>query len=56
MLRIKFQIRSAGIASKLFAIDEQVISVEIDNALPVTEGEVFLSLTVGFHADISKES
>ena len=56
MLRIKFQIRSAGIASKLFAIDEQVISVEIDNALPVTKGEVFLSLTVGFHADISKES
>lgn len=56
MLRIKFQIRSAGIASKLFAIDEQVTSVEIDNALPVTEGEVFLSLTVGFHADISEES
>jgi predicted DNA binding protein len=56
MLRIEFQIRPAGISSKFFAIDEQVTSLEIDNALPVTGGSVFLSLTVQFAADISEES
>lgn len=56
MLRVEFQIRLAGLASKLFAIDEQVTSLEIDNALPVTDGSVFLSLTVQFDADISEES
>ncbi|WP_181692773.1 helix-turn-helix domain-containing protein [Natronomonas sp. LN261] len=56
MLRIEFQIRSAGIAAKLFAIDDQVVSMEIDNALPVTGGSVFLSLTVRFDDDTSEES
>lgn len=56
MLRIEFQIRPAGISSNLFAIDDQVTSLEIDNALPVTDSSVFLSLTVQFEAEISEEA
>lgn len=54
MLRIEFQIQSAGISSKLFELDEQVHSIEIDNALPVTGEEVFLFLTTQFDAEISE--
>ena len=56
MLRIEFQIGLAGISSKLFDLEEQVESIEIDNALPVANDAVFLSLTVQFDADISEES
>lgn len=56
MLRIEFQIRLAGISSKLTSIDERIKSVEIDNALPVTGDLVFLFLTVQFDTEISEES
>lgn len=56
MLRIEFQISLAGIPSQLFDIDEQVASIEIDNALPVAGETVFLFLTVQFDANISEES
>lgn len=56
MLRIEFQIRQAGISSKLFDIEERVESIEVDNALPLTGNTVFLFLTVQFAADISEES
>jgi len=56
MLRIEFQIRPAGICSKLFGLEEQIESIEVDNALPVTSNSVFLFLTVQFDADISEGS
>jgi predicted DNA binding protein len=56
MLRIEFQIHLAGIPSKLFGLDEQVGSVEVDNALPVAGESVYLFLTVQFDAEITKES
>lgn len=56
MLRIEFQICLAGIPSQLFAVDERVESVEIDNALPVTNDTVFLFLTAQFDSDVSGES
>lgn len=55
MLRVKLQIDSAGISSRLFETDEVVESVEIDNALPVAGGSVFLFLTVTLDADASEE-
>lgn len=48
MLRFEFQIRLAGILSHILDVSEQVESIEIDNALPVTDGGVFLFLTVQF--------
>lgn len=54
MLRIEFQTCPAGISSKLFAVDTQPTSLEIDNALPVADGLVFLSLTVRFEAEMSE--
>jgi predicted DNA binding protein len=54
MLRIEFQIRLAGISSRIVDIDDQVGSVEIDNALPVAGDSVFLFLTAQFDSDISK--
>lgn len=48
MLRFEFQIRLAGILSHILDVSEQVESIEIDNALPVTDGGVFLFLTVKF--------
>jgi predicted DNA binding protein len=54
MLRIEFQIRLAGISSRIIDIDHQVGSVEIDNALPVAGDSVFLFLTAQFDSDISK--
>lgn len=56
MLRIEFQIGLSGILSHLFDIDEEVESVEIDNALPIAGDSVFLFLTVQFHSPISEES
>jgi len=56
MLRIEFRIHPAGISSKLFDLEEKIESLEVDNALPVTNNAVFLFLTVQFDADISKES
>lgn len=55
MLRIEFQIRLAGIPSQLFEIDEQVESIEIDNALPVAGDTIFLFLTSQFDSNISEE-
>ncbi|MXR50235.1 bacterio-opsin activator [Halovenus sp. WSH3] len=55
MLRIEFQIQPAGISSKLFGLEEQVRSIEIDNALPVTGDRIFLFLTAQFDADVSEE-
>jgi predicted DNA binding protein len=54
MLRIEFQIRLAGMLSRIVDIDNQVGSVEIDNALPVAGDSVFLFLTAQFDSDISK--
>ena len=54
MLRIEFQIRLAGISSRIVDIDDQIGSVEIDNALPVAGDSVFLFLTAQFDSDISK--
>lgn len=56
MLRIEFQIRLAGIPSRIVDVDDQVGSVEIDNALPVAGDSVFLFLTAQFDSDISKEA
>jgi predicted DNA binding protein len=56
MLRIEFQIRIAGISSQILDIDDQVGSVEIDNALPVAGDSVFLFLTAQFTSDVSKEA
>ena len=55
MLRIEFQIRPAGISSKLFDLEEQIRSIEVDNALPATGERIFLFLTVQFDDDISEE-
>ena len=55
MLRIEFQIRPAGISSKLFDLEEQIRSIEVDNALPATSERIFLFLTVQFDDDISEE-
>lgn len=55
MLRIEFQIDLAGIPSRLFDIGEQVNSIEIDNALPVSGDMVFLFLSVQFNSEVSKE-
>jgi uncharacterized membrane protein len=55
MLRFEFQIRTAGISSKFFDIEEEVGSIEIDNALPVAGDTVFLFLTAQFEAEVSKE-
>jgi len=41
MLRIEFRINLAGIPLRLFDIEEQVNSIEIDNALPVSGDMVF---------------
>lgn len=46
----------AGLSSKLFDIDRRVRGVEIDNALPVADGTVFLFLTAQFDDDVMKES
>ncbi len=56
MLRIKFEMPLAGISSRVFAIDDQVSNLEIDNALPMVDGDVMISLTVNFDASISEES
>lgn len=56
MLRIEFQIRPAGISSKLFGLEEQVRSIEIDNALPITGEQIFLFLTAQLDAEISEET
>ena len=56
MLRIEFQIRPAGISSKLFDLEEQIRSIEVDNALPATSERIFLFLTVQFDDDISEVS
>lgn len=56
MLRIEFQIRLAGISSRLFELDEPVESIEIDNALPVTGDTVFLVLTAQFDSNVSVET
>lgn len=55
MLRIQFQVHLAGISAQLFAVEEQVESIEIDNALPVTGDAVFLFLTVQFDSEVSGE-
>lgn len=54
MLRIEFQMNSAGVSSQ-FNIEGQVERIEIDNALPVTGNEIFLFLTAQFVSDISEE-
>lgn len=56
MLRIEFQIRLAGISSKLFELEERVKTIELDNALPVASDTVFLFFTVQFSTDVSKSS
>lgn len=56
MLRIEFQTRLAGIPAKLFNLDEQVESIEIDNALPVAGDAVFLFMTVRFDSNTSDET
>jgi len=55
MLRIEFQIGLAGISDRLFNIEEQVTSVEVDNALPAFGDMVFLFLSVRFDSEISAE-
>jgi len=55
MLRIEFRINLAGIPLRLFDIEEQVNSIEIDNALPVSGDMVFLFLSVQFDSEVSKE-
>lgn len=55
MLRIEFQIRLAGVLSRLSEIDERVESVEIDNALPVAGDGVFLFLTAQFEDDVTED-
>lgn len=55
MLRIEFQIGLAGISACLFDIEEQVTSIEIDNALPASGDMVFLFLSVRFDSEISAE-
>jgi len=56
MLRIEFQIRLAGISSRFFELEEQVGSIEIDNALPVAGDAVFLFLTAQFDGEVSEEN
>jgi predicted DNA binding protein len=56
MLRIEFQIRLAGISSQFFELEEQVGSIEIDNALPVAGDAVFLFLTAQFDGEVSEDS
>ncbi|WP_302081045.1 helix-turn-helix domain-containing protein [Salinibaculum rarum] len=55
MLRIEFQIQLSGISSRIVDIDDQVGSVEIDNALPVAGDSVFLFLTAQFDSDVSEK-
>ncbi|GKZ16112.1 helix-turn-helix domain-containing protein [Haladaptatus sp. T7] len=55
MLRIQFRVHLAGISAQLFAVEDQVESIEIDNALPVTGDAVFLFLTVQFDSEVSEE-
>lgn len=56
MLRIEFQLRMAGIPSRLFDTGEAVESIEIDNALPVSDDAAFLFLTLQSDADVSEDS
>lgn len=56
MLRIEFQLGMAGIPSRLFETGEAVESIEIDNALPVANGAVFLFLTVRTDSDVTEDS
>lgn len=46
----------AGIPSRLFETGEAVESIEIDNALPVANGAVFLFLTVRTDSDVTEDS
>jgi predicted DNA binding protein len=56
MLRFEFKIRLAGILSHSLDVSEQVESIEIGNALPVTNGRVFLFLTIRFEDTVSETS
>lgn len=56
MLRIEFQLQLAGISSYLFENCNAVESIEIDNALPVTDDAAFLFLTMQSSGDVSEEA
>lgn len=56
MLRIEFQLRLAGIPSQLFDTGEAVQSIEIDNALPVSDDATFLFLTIQSDADVTEDA
>ena len=56
MLRIKFEMPLAGISSTVLAIDDQIRNIEIDNALPVADNAVILSLTIQCDSAVSEET
>ncbi len=56
MLRIKLEMPLAGVSSTMFAISDEVANIELNNALPVADNDIILSLTVQCDSDVSEET